>query len=248
MTSIPITPKHVLNEKARNELKRVNSTAILDVLVRNGFDPKHIYMPNLTTLTPGLRLVARAITVRFVPFRSDLEQKKPDGEDSPEYAAFEIAGPGDVIAMEAMQTKLMSVGGDIKLLRLMQRGVDGLITDGGIRDMHIVREYGIGIWSYGKTSNQGSRVGIPYSTNDTINVDNVAIEPGDYIVADDDGVVIIPREKAIDIHHQALEYDRFEDWVKNNVEDKKVSPSHYYRNDNKTMEQFRKYENNKSGI
>eukprot|EP01043_Picozoa_sp_COSAG02_P072082 COSAG02_NODE_13436_length_1395_cov_4.174383_3_plen_90_part_00 len=54
----------------------------------------------------GARLVARAVTVRFVPARADAMAEKPSGEDSPEYAAFERAGPGDVIVMEAMRNKV----------------------------------------------------------------------------------------------------------------------------------------------
>ena len=57
--------------------------------------------------------------------------------------------------MESMRTKWMSIGGDIKFLRLKQRGIDGLVCDGGIRDMHTVKDYGIGLWGYDKTSSLG---------------------------------------------------------------------------------------------
>jgi hypothetical protein len=89
--------------------------------------------------------------------------------------------------MEAMRTKMMSIGGDIKFLRLKQRGVDGLVCDGGIRDMHTVKDYGPLFWGYDKTANLGTRIGTPYATNDVVSVDNVLVRPGDYILADDDG-------------------------------------------------------------
>lgn len=60
----------------------------------------------------------------------------------------------------------MSIGGDIKFLRLKQRGVEGLVCDGGIRDMHVVKDYGPLFFGYDKTSNLGTRVGTPYATND----------------------------------------------------------------------------------
>ena len=118
MAIVQSTPDHVLDEATREALKRVNTTAVVDVLARNGYDARYTYMPNLQTMNPGERLVARAITVRFVPSRPDADEEKPGGEESPEYAAFELAGPGDVIVMESMRTKLMSIGGDIKFLRL----------------------------------------------------------------------------------------------------------------------------------
>ena len=120
MAIIQPTPDHVLDRETIEKLKTVNSTAVIDILARNGHDPRYIYMPNIRTMNPGVRLVARAITVRFLPARADLMAEKPGGEESPEYAAFELAGPGDVIVMESMRTKLMSIGGDIKFLRLKQ--------------------------------------------------------------------------------------------------------------------------------
>ena len=139
------------------------------------------------------------MTVRFVPARPDGVADKPPGEQSAEYVAFEQAGPGDVIVMEAMRTTLMSVGGDIKFLRLKQRGVDGLICDGGIRDMNTVKDYGISLWGLGRTAALGTQVGFPYTANDAISVDGVLVRPGDYLVADDDGVVVIPRSIAPEI-------------------------------------------------
>ncbi len=151
----------------------------------------------------------------------------------------------------------MSIGGDIKFLRLKQRGVEGLVCDGGIRDMHVVKDYGPLFFGYDKTSNLGTRVGTPYATNDVrsqcpparvfksllalqpaafqpsfallffptcwqqmgctaahrtvswemqvISVDNVLVRPGDYILADDDGVVVIPMGVAPMIAELAIE-------------------------------------------
>ena len=241
MAIIQPTPAHVLDEATRAALRKVNTTAVVDVLARNGYDARYTYMPNLRTMNPGLRLVGRAVTVRFVPARPDADEEKPGGEQSPEYAAFEIAGPGDVIVMEAMRNKLLSIGGDIKFLRLKQRGVEGLITDGGIRDMHTVKDYGIGIWGYDKTSNLGTRIGTPYSTNDAVSVDGVLIRPGDYIVGDDDGVVVIPLKAAADIALKAIEYDDLEEWIRRRLDEESLSPGKYYPPDDATFALYRQW-------
>ena len=65
MAIIEPTPDHVLDRETIEKLKTVNSTAVIDILARNGHDPRYIYMPNIRTMNPGVRLVARAITVRF---------------------------------------------------------------------------------------------------------------------------------------------------------------------------------------
>ena len=241
MAVIQPTPEHVLDEATREALKKVNSTAVVDVLARNGYDARYTYMSNLQTMNPGERLVARAITVRFVPARPDADVEKPKGEESPEFAAFELAGPGDVIVMESMGTKLLSIGGDIKFLRLKQRGVNGLVCDGGIRDMHTVKDYGITLWGLGKTANLGTKIGTPYSTNDSVNVDGILVRPGDYIVADDDGVVVIPRAVAKDIAQKAIEYDDLEEWIRRRLDEEHLSPGKYYPPDEETFALYRKW-------
>lgn len=239
MPPISPTPDHVLDQATVRALHLINSTAVVDTLARNGFDPRYTYMPNVKNLTPGQRLVARAITVRFVPARPDALAHKPAGEASPEYAAFELAGPGDCIVMESMGTKLMSIGGDIKFLRLKQRQVSGLVCDGGVRDMHVVKDYGPRIFGLDKTSSLGTRIGFPYETNGTVTVDGILVQPGDYIHADDDGAVVIPRAVAADIAQKAIEYDDLEEWIRRRLDEEGLSPGKYYPPDDETFRQYR---------
>ncbi len=76
MAIIQPTPDHVLDSATIEKLKTVNSTAVVDILARNGHDPRYVYMANVKTMNPGVRLVARAITVRFLPARPDLMAEK----------------------------------------------------------------------------------------------------------------------------------------------------------------------------
>ena len=239
MPPVMPTPDHVLTPEQMDALRKVNSTAVIDTLARNGYPPQYVYMPGIQNLTAGQRLVARAVTVRFVPARPDAVKEKPKGEASPEYAAFELAGPNDVIVMESMRTKLMSIGGDIKFLRLKQRQVEGLVCDGGIRDMHVVKDYGLKLFGYDKTSNLGTTVGIPYETNGGVTVDGVFVKPGDYIHADDDGVVVIPRSAAQEIATKAIEYDDLEEWIRWRLDEENLSPGKYYPPDDHTFAQYR---------
>ena len=137
--NIKNTPSHRISKKLRLKLKEINTSAFVDVMARQfGYDPHTILMDNVIPLNNGERLVSRAVTIRYLPSRKDFDEMKPKNEKSPEYAAFEIAGQGDVIVMSSMASSLMSIGGDIKFLRLKQRGIDGLVCDGGVRDMKSV--------------------------------------------------------------------------------------------------------------
>lgn len=241
MPRVPSTPAHVLSPETMEKLRKVNSTAVVDTLARNGYAPQYVYMSTIRNLTPGKRLVGRAVTVRFVPARPDAVAEKPPREESPEYAAFEQAGPGDVIVMESMRSKLMSIGGDIKFLRLKQRKVEGLVCDGGVRDMHVVGTYGIKIFGYDMTSNLGTTVGVPYETNAAVTVDGVLVRPGDYLVADDDGAVVIPRSVAADIAQKAIEYDDLEEWIRRRLDSENLSPGKYYPPDEETFKLYREW-------
>ncbi len=247
MPNIKPTPSHVLTPETLDALRKVNSTAVVDTLARNGYAPYYVYMPSVRNLTPGRRLVGRAITVRFVPARPDAAEEQPSGEESPEYAAFELAGPNDVIVMEAMRSKLMSIGGDIKFLRLKQRGVEGLVCDGGVRDMHVVSEYGVKLFGYDKTSNLGTTVGVPYEANGTVTVDGVLVRPGDYIHGDDDGVVVIPRKAAREIARETIEYDGLEEWIRKRLDEENLSPGKYYPPDEKTFAEYRAWKAQNGG-
>ncbi|MBI4218859.1 MAG: hypothetical protein HY682_01865 [Chloroflexi bacterium] len=239
MPSVTPTPPHVLTPDTLEKLRKVNSTAVVDTLARNGYAPQYVYMPRVKNLTPGQRLVGRAVTVHFVPARPDAVAEKPPREESPEYAAFELAGPDDVIVMEAMGSKLMSIGGDIKFLRLKQRKVEGLVCDGGVRDMHVVGSYGIKIFGFDMTSNLGTTVGVPYATNSAVTVDGVLVRPGDYIVGDNDGVVVIPRGVAGEIAQKAIEYDDLEEWIRRRLDAENMSPGKYYPPDEETFKLYR---------
>jgi regulator of RNase E activity RraA len=80
-----------------------------------------------------MKCVGRAVTLRFVPARPDIAQDKPPGGASPEYEAFELCGPDNVLVMSSVGP-WESVGGDIKFLRLKQLQIGGLVTDGSVRD------------------------------------------------------------------------------------------------------------------
>ena len=103
-------------------------------------------------LQAGQKLAGRAVTLRFVPHRPDLAADKPKAEQSAEYVAFELCGPGEVLVIDAMGWQYSSIGGDIKFYRLFQRQVGGLVTDGAVRDTASLTDYGFPVYSAAATA------------------------------------------------------------------------------------------------
>lgn len=149
------------------------------------------------------KMVGKAVTLRFIPTRPDIVADKPKGGDSPEYVAFEKCGPSSVLVMESI-APLESVGGDIKFLRLKQRGLSGMVTNGSVRDTDEIMNYGFGCYCVGSTAKQGPQVMQPWEEGKEVNLGGTVVRPGDAIVGDQDGVVCVPAavaEKVYSIAH-----------------------------------------------
>ena len=115
-------------DKTLEILKEIPTQTLIDALwVKNW--PMG-YVEGSRPLQLGQKMAGRAVTLRFVPHRPDLAEDKPKGDQSAEYVAFELCGPGEVLVIDAMRWTYSSVGGDIKFFRLHQRVVGGLVTDG----------------------------------------------------------------------------------------------------------------------
>ena len=173
-------------------------------------------------------MAGRAVTLRFVPHRPDLFSDKPKGEDSAEYVAIELCGPGEVLVIDALRWQYSSIGGDIKFLRLMQRKVGGLVTDGGVRDSVVLKNYGFPVFSASTTAKQGPADFWPWQVNDAIQCGGVLVRPGDAIVGDDDGAVVVPRSEVNEIIKIAHQREEVEEVIKKQLEIEQCSPGKYY--------------------
>ena len=186
------------------------------------------YIEGALPLKPGQSMAGRAVTLRFVPHRPDLAEDKPKREQSAEYVAIELCGPGEVLVIDAMGWKYSSIGGDIKFMRLMQRNVGGLVTDGGVRDSLVLKDYGFPVYSASTTAKQGPADFWPWQVNDAIQCGGVLVRPGDAIVGDDDGVVVVPSSEVDEVIRIAHEREEVEEVIKAQLEIENCSPGKYY--------------------
>ena len=215
-----------ISDELLNKLGSLSTQALIDGLWVMGWPTSHIM--GARPLTEGQpKTIGRAITIQFVPQRPDIMKDKPPGMESPEYEAFELAGPKEVVVMNSVGP-WESVGGDIKFLRLMQKKVAGLVTDGSVRDTAVLRGYGFPVFSHSTTPRQGPHEHQPWACNVVINCGGVTVRPGDAIIGDQDGVVVIPAAVAQDVYDIAHSREIIEDVVKTELEQNPGPPGRYY--------------------
>ena len=221
MTTAPAIPDATLKK-----LLEIPTQTLIDGLWVKGWPMSFVH--GARPLQPGQKMAGRAVTLRFVPHRPDLARDKPQGAQSAEYVAIELCGPGEILVIDAMGWQYSSIGGDIKFMRLMQRQVGGLVTDGAVRDSNVLKEYGFPVYSASTTAKQGPAEFWPWQVNDAIQCGGVLVRPGDAIVGDDDGAVVVPQsvvDEVIEIAHQREEV---EEVIKAQLEVERCSPGKYY--------------------
>lgn len=148
--------------------------------------------PRLRPIQQGARIAGTAITVSVAP-----------GDNLMVHAAIEQSREGDVIVVVPISDSAFGFIGDLMATQMQVRGVRGYVTTGGVRDTDELRGMGFPVWTR-HVSAQGTVKDTAGSVNVPVVLDDVVVRPGDVIVADDDGVTVVPRERAA----EALEASR----------------------------------------
>jgi len=201
---------------------------------------KNCYMKNVKPLTQGRKIAARARTLSFLPPRPDTAAVLRKGEDSPEFVAMESCGPGDVLVVDMNRMSDIGILGNMKTRRLWARGGAGLITDASVRDLDKIRdEYGLAVFGAGRSAITGLEGSPFHEVNVPISCDGVLVIPGDVIVADDDGVVVVPQQLAEQVIDWIEEHDMVEDRIAQMVDEQDVSPGRFYPPSEELRQQVR---------
>ena len=231
-----MTTRDALTDQQLKQLGEIPTQTLIDGLWVKGWP--QAYIEGARPLQLGQHMVGRAVTLRFVPHRPDIAADKPTGDQSAEYVAIELCGPNEVLVVDAMGWKYSSIGGDIKFMRLMQRKVGGLVTDGSVRDSVALKEYGFPVYSASTTAKQGPAEFWPWQVNDAIQCGGVLIRPGDAIVGDDDGVVVVPVGMVDEVIQIAHQREEVEEVIKAQLEIERCSPGKYYPFNDNTWKLF----------
>jgi regulator of RNase E activity RraA len=196
-------------------LARVGSATATAELSRMGIRNSHIVGP--VSFTPGKCIAGPALTLQFMPLREDLygADEYADPEKQLHRRVLYRARPGDVVVVDARADMSSGVFGEMILTYFMGRGGAGVVIDGCIRDSEPAKKLGIGLWLRGATPNFHTQTAIfPFAVNVPIACGGRLVMPGDIIVADDDGAVVVPVKLAavllekVSVHHEWEEFSR----------------------------------------
>jgi regulator of RNase E activity RraA len=197
-------------------LRGISTATITTVLLKKGL--RNLWMRGARPLRAGQpRLAGRAFTLRFVPAREDLATPASWASPRSTRAAVEAMPPGAIVVADAMRIADAGIFGDILCQRMVQRGVAALVTDGVVRDAAGVLGTGLPVWSQG-TAAPASVAGLTFvNWEEPIGCGGVAVFPGDIVVVDDDGAVLIPDAFLGEVLSAGPEQERLEAWIMDEV-------------------------------
>ncbi|HWK44331.1 MAG TPA: ribonuclease activity regulator RraA [Stellaceae bacterium] len=207
----------VLHREAVTILQSITTSTITTILLKKGL--RNVWMRGAKPLQPGLpRLVGRAFTLRFVPAREDLATPESWASPKSTRAAIENMPEGCIAVVDAMGVTDAGIFGDILCARMKKRGITALVTDGVVRDVGGVLATDLPVWCQGAAA-PPSVAGLTFvNWQEPIGCGGVAVFPDDVVVADADGVVLIPAALLDEVLATAPEQERMEAWIMAEVE------------------------------
>jgi regulator of RNase E activity RraA len=165
-------------------------------------------------------MVGEAYTLRYIPAREDIDQLGAfEGRGHPQREAIEACPPGQVLVMDARRDATAATGGDILMTRLMVRGCAGIVTDGGLRDSQTIEKLPWPAYCGARSAPLNLVRHHAIDSQVPIGCGGVPVSPGDVMVGDQEGVVVIPAKMAEEVAKEAEAQTVFEDWVEAKVKE-----------------------------
>lgn len=149
-----------------------------------------------TALAPGMRMCGPAATLRYVPLNGDPSASRAHGVDHvvADRDLYGVANPGDVAVFDCGGVRQSAVIGGLSAQWARKAGLAGCVVDGAVRDTVTIVETGLPVWSTSRSPRAARYRVDAVAINDVVTVAGVTVRPGDYIVADVDGVCVVPFE------------------------------------------------------
>jgi regulator of RNase E activity RraA len=206
-----------LKSETRDKLKGISTATVSTALFKRGFRTQFIQdVHPLSPVQPVL--VGEAFTLRYMPAREDLNQLAVFRDRGhPQRKAIEDCPPGAVMVMDSRKDARAASAGSILVTRLMKRGVAGVVTDGGFRDSAEIARLGFPAYHHRPSAPTNLTLHQAIDINVPIGCGDAPVFPGDVILGDSDGVVVIPAALADEIADEAYEMTAFEDFVTQQV-------------------------------
>ncbi|MFE4951542.1 fumarylacetoacetate hydrolase family protein [Leifsonia sp. NPDC056665] len=206
----PPAPAFVLTDDLRARLASVSTATLSSQLRKRGLNA--VSIDGLTSTRPGARLVGTARTLRYLPGREDLFASHGGGYNA-QKRAFDAVGAGEVLVIEARGERGSGTVGDVLALRAQVRGAAGIVTDGGVRDLAEVAALDIPTYHAGPHPAVLGRKHVPWDADVAVACGGATVLPGDVIVGDADGLLVIPPALVAEVVADAIEQEREEEFI-----------------------------------
>ncbi|WP_445731348.1 ribonuclease activity regulator RraA [Mariniflexile sp.] len=233
-----------LSNENRIKLQKISTATIATCLYKKGL--RNQFIQNVFPLSnQNISMVGEAFTLRYIPAREDLNPISIFQDPKhPQRVAIETCPEGAVLVIDSRKDARAASAGSILVTRLMKRGAAGIVTDGGFRDSEEIAQ--LPFHSYHQkpsaptnlTLHQALDINVPIGCGD------VAVFPGDIIVGDKDGVMVIPSEIANDVAVECEKMTLFEDFVLEQVNNGKSIIGLYPPTHEQTLKDFEAWKNN----
>ena len=200
-------------------LKQIDSATATGELARLGIRDAQIRGP--LPFTRGRHIVGPALTLQMMPKREDQYNvnEYTDPEKQLHRHVLYHAQKDDIVCVDARGDMASGIFGEMMLTYFAGRGGAGVVIDGCIRDYPFAKDLGLGLFLRGATPNYHTQTGLfPFAVNVPIAMNNQLVMPGDIIIADDDGVVVVPISLAGELAKKAGEHHEWEVFSKENLE------------------------------
>ncbi len=206
-----------MNPATRQQLMAVSTATLCTALFKRGFRSQ--FIQDVRPLNPNLpNMVGPAYTLRYIPAREDLNRIDVfQNREHPQRKAVEECPTGAVFVIDSRKDARAASAGGILITRLMKRGVAGVVTDGGFRDSPEIARLAIPAYHQRPAAPTNLTVHQALDINVPIGCGDAPVWPGDIVVGDAEGVVVIPAHLADEVAAEAVEMTAFEDFVTEKV-------------------------------
>ena len=205
-----LPPVFELTEELKGKLRSVATATLSQLLRKRGYN--NVSIDGLIATHPDAKIVGRARTLRYIANREDLFESHGGGYNA-QKRLFDSLNRDDIVVIEARGETESGTLGDVLALRARHLGAAGIITDGGIRDLAVVTEIGVPAYHAGGHPAVLGRFHVPWEYDNTVTCGGCAVQPGDVIVGDSDGVLVIPPKLVEELVNEAIVQEEQEEFI-----------------------------------
>lgn len=199
-----------LTEDLKARLLSVATATLSQQMRKRGFN--NVTIDGLTATNPEAKVVGRARTLRYIALREDLFESHGGGYNA-QKRLFDSLTTDDIVVIEARGETESGTLGDVLALRAKHLGAVALVTDGGIRDLAVVTEIGVPAYHSGGHPAVLGRRHVPWEFDNTVTCGGCAVQPGDVIVGDRDGLIVIPPALVEDLVNDSIAQELEEEFI-----------------------------------